>query len=111
MGVTSLWSILEENANSVKLQELRGQKVAIDLSFWVLESEKAVTVQEPVVVLPPDGPYLVFDSATVADAEGALIALGYKPQLATRMVAAINDESINDSEELIRRALKSTVRG
>ena len=47
----------------------------------------------------------------VADAEGALIALGYKPQLATRMVAAINDENINDSEELIRRALKSTVRG
>jgi Holliday junction DNA helicase RuvA len=47
----------------------------------------------------------------VADAEGALIALGYKPQLASRMVAAINDESIDDSEELIRRALKSTVRG
>jgi Holliday junction DNA helicase RuvA len=46
----------------------------------------------------------------VADAEGALIALGYKPQLASRMVAAINDESINDSEELIRRALKSTIR-
>ena len=47
----------------------------------------------------------------VTDAEGALIALGYKPQLASRMVAAINDESVDDSEELIRRALKSTVRG
>ena len=47
----------------------------------------------------------------IADAEGALVALGYKPHLATRMVAAINDERINDSEELIRRALKSTVRG
>ncbi|MEH6581006.1 MAG: Holliday junction branch migration protein RuvA [Halioglobus sp.] len=46
----------------------------------------------------------------VADAEGALIALGYKPQEATRMVAAINDDGVDDSEELIRRALKSTIR-
>jgi len=47
----------------------------------------------------------------VADAEGALIALGYKPVQASKMVAAVNDESITDSEELIRLALKSTVRG
>jgi Holliday junction DNA helicase RuvA len=46
----------------------------------------------------------------VSDAEGALIALGYKPQEASRMVAAVNNESINDSEELIRLALKSMVR-
>jgi len=32
----------------------------------------------------------------VSDAEGALIALGYKPQEATRMVAAVNDESQAD---------------
>ncbi len=47
----------------------------------------------------------------VADAEGALIALGYKPQEAGRMVSAVNDDSIDDSGELIRRALKATVRG
>ena len=35
----------------------------------------------------------------VADAEGALIALGYKPQLASRMVAAINDEGVDDDVE------------
>jgi Holliday junction DNA helicase RuvA len=46
----------------------------------------------------------------VADAEGALIALGYKPAEAGRMVASVNDDSINDSEELIRLALKSTVK-
>ena len=46
----------------------------------------------------------------VSDAEGALIALGYKPHEASRMVAAVNNESINDSEELIRLALKSMVR-
>jgi Holliday junction DNA helicase RuvA len=46
----------------------------------------------------------------VADAEGALIALGYKPAEASRLVASVNDDSINDSEELIRLALKSTVK-
>ena len=45
----------------------------------------------------------------VADAEGALVALGYKPQEASRMVAAVNDDEVTDSEELIRRALKSAV--
>ncbi|MEH6592515.1 MAG: Holliday junction branch migration protein RuvA [Halioglobus sp.] len=47
----------------------------------------------------------------VADAEEALVALGYKLQDAARMVSAVNDDSIDDSEELIRRALKSTLRG
>lgn len=46
----------------------------------------------------------------VSDAEGALITLGYKPQEASRMVAAVNDDSVVESEELIRRALKSTIR-
>ena len=45
-----------------------------------------------------------------ADAEGALITLGYKPQEASRMVTAVNDENVVDSEELIRRALKSVVK-
>ena len=45
----------------------------------------------------------------VSDAEGALVALGYKPAEASRVVAAVNDDSIDDSEELIRRALKSMV--
>lgn len=45
-----------------------------------------------------------------ADAEDALITLGYKPQEASRMVAAINDDGADTSEELIRRALKSTVK-
>ena len=47
----------------------------------------------------------------VADAEGALIALGYKPQDASRVVAAVNDDSIGGTEELIRRALKSMASG
>ena len=47
----------------------------------------------------------------VSDAEGALVALGYKPQDASRMVAAVNDDSVANSEDLIRRALKSMVSG
>ena len=45
----------------------------------------------------------------VADAEGALISLGFKPAEASRMVAVVNEDGIDDSEELIRRALKSVV--
>ena len=45
----------------------------------------------------------------VADAEGALVTLGYKPQEAAKMIASVNDDDVADSEELIRRALKSVV--
>lgn len=47
----------------------------------------------------------------IAEAESALVALGYKPAEASRMVAAVNDDGVVDSEDLIRRALKSAVSG
>ena len=50
-------------------------------------------------------------SDRIAEAESALVALGYKPAEASRMVAAVNDEDVADSEDLIRRALKSAVSG
>ena len=43
----------------------------------------------------------------LAEAESALIALGYKPQEASKAIAAANDDSINTREELIRCALKN----
>ena len=43
------------------------------------------------------------------DAESALIALGYKPQEAAKMIAAVKDDSAS-SEELIRAALKKAVK-
>lgn len=46
----------------------------------------------------------------LSDAEGALVALGYKPADAARLVAAVDSDDVQDSEELIRRALRSTVR-
>lgn len=51
------------------------------------------------------------DNDYLLDAESALIALGYKPQEATRMVAAANKGgNPASSEELIRAALKNAVK-
>ncbi|WP_438951730.1 Holliday junction branch migration protein RuvA [Porticoccus sp.] len=46
---------------------------------------------------------------TVQEAESALIALGYKPQEAARMITAVVSEG-QSSQELIRLALKSMVK-
>ena len=43
-----------------------------------------------------------------ADAVSALIALGYKPQEASKAVSAVDEDGLS-SEELIRRALKGMV--
>lgn len=70
------------------------------LKDWMLELD-AVT------------PLKVVGSSTadmLAEAESALVALGYKPAEANRAVAAANDDSIERSEELIRRALRSMVK-
>ncbi|MGK0500739.1 MAG: Holliday junction DNA helicase RuvA [Oceanicoccus sp.] len=45
----------------------------------------------------------------LADAESALVALGYKPQEASKAIAKVNDDSIDSSEQLIRLALKNMV--
>ncbi len=46
----------------------------------------------------------------MAEAESALVALGYKRAEAGKAVAAANDGDIDKSEDLIRRALQSMVR-
>jgi Holliday junction DNA helicase RuvA len=46
-----------------------------------------------------------------AEAESALVALGYKPAEASKAVTAANDGSLERSEDLIRRALQSMVGG
>jgi holliday junction DNA helicase RuvA len=73
------------------------------LKDWLVRAENAQGQADGTVTLAPL-------TDIIADAEGALITLGYKPQEASRMVAAVNDDSVVDSEELIRRALKSMVR-
>ncbi len=45
----------------------------------------------------------------VADAVGALVALGFKPQEASRMIRAVSTEGLA-SEDIIRQALQTTLR-
>ena len=68
------------------------------LADWLLEGQ----VDEEVAV---------GDRDIQAEAESALVALGYKPAEASKAVSAANDGSIDRSEELIRRALQSMVSG
>ena len=44
------------------------------------------------------------------EATDALVSLGYKPAEAARLIAAVDGDDIDGSAELIRRALKSTLR-
>ncbi len=53
-----------------------------------------------VVALPQD---------PAADAESALVSLGYKPQEAARMIQSVRTEDEQDSETLIRLALRASV--
>ncbi|MEH3023339.1 MAG: Holliday junction branch migration protein RuvA [Pseudomonas oryzihabitans] len=57
------------------------------------------------LVLPNQAPVV---ASAEADAVSALVALGFKPQEASRAVAAVEGEDLS-SEELIRRALKGMV--
>ena len=59
----------------------------------------------PLVVEPRAG---VAVSSAESDAVSALISLGFKPQEASKAVAAVQEEGLS-SEELIRRALKGMV--
>ncbi|MNZ52705.1 Holliday junction ATP-dependent DNA helicase RuvA [compost metagenome] len=59
----------------------------------------------PLVVEPKSAAVV---SSAEADAVSALIALGFKPQEASRAVAAVQEEGLS-SEELIRRSLKGMV--
>jgi Holliday junction DNA helicase RuvA len=71
------------------------------LAAWIDELAAVSTPGSPVAPAAPD---------KLRDAEDALVALGYKPAEAARLVAAVDREDIGDSEELIRLALRSTVR-
>lgn len=75
------------------LVEMRDQ-----LADWILELDQ-----------PGQGAAVSRDIQ--AEAESALVALGYKPAEASKAVTAANDGRIDKSEELIRRALQSMVSG
>jgi Holliday junction DNA helicase RuvA len=59
--------------------------------------------------LVSDGPLPVASVHAEADAVSALVSLGYKPQEASKAIAAIKDKAGLSSEELIRRSLKGMI--
>ena len=67
------------------------------LADWIIELDATALESVPT------------SRAITAEAESALVALGYKPTEASKAVAAANDGSVEKSEDLIRRALQSMV--
>ena len=39
MGVDKLWDILEETKTIKSLEDIKGEKVAVDLATWICEAE------------------------------------------------------------------------
>ncbi|MDD0975737.1 Holliday junction branch migration protein RuvA [Pseudomonas fontis] len=83
-----------------------GKKTAERLLVELKDRFKAWETSPAMFALVPNGPLpLPSVSSAEADAVSALISLGYKPQEASKAVAAVDAKGLS-SEELIRRSLK-----
>lgn len=69
------------------------------LKDWFMEGE---------AILPgsTDAPRISLANLLVREAESALVALGYKPAEAAKMIVAVNSPEIVTAEQLIKAALK-----
>lgn len=86
-----------------------GKKTAERLLVELKDRFKAWETVPSMFQLVPNGPAPVPTASTAeADAVSALISLGYKPQEASRAVAAVDAKGLS-SEELIRRSLKGMI--
>lgn len=84
------------------------ERIVIDmrdkLKSWDLtEIEREVSGDAPARAAPS----ALTKNTIVAEAEGALVALGYRPAEAAKSIAAVYDESVTRTEELIRLALRA----
>jgi len=97
----------EDTATLVRLPGV-GKKTAERL---VVEMKDRIRqLEQPVisdVIAAPGTPAVANDA--VGDAVSALVALGYKPAEASRMIRSVEDMSSFSSEELIRQALQAAV--
>jgi Holliday junction DNA helicase RuvA len=95
-----------QRGDALALKKLPGigkktaERLVIEMRDGLGEWTPAVTV--PAAVGNP----AAARNRMVQDAESALIGLGYKPVEAARAVNAVLDDTVEGSEELIRRALK-----
>lgn len=85
-----------------------GKKTAERL---IIEMRDRLNDWQPEATLPGSAPVMgrAMPADPVSDAISALVALGYKPQEASKHVHAMETEGM-DSEEIIRMALKSALR-
>jgi Holliday junction DNA helicase RuvA len=87
-----------------------GKKTAERLLVELKDRFKAWETSPAMFALVSDGPVPVSSTSTAeADAVSALVSLGYKPQEASKAIAAIKDKAGLSSEELIRRSLKGMI--
>ena len=86
-----------------------GKKTAERLLVELKDRFKAWETAPSLFTLVPNGALPVAPvSSAESDAVSALISLGYKPQEASRAVAAVDAKGLS-SEELIRRSLKGMI--
>ena len=72
------------------------------LKDWFIEGEAGLA--EASSRIQPSSANIV-----IKEAESALVALGYKPAEATKMITAVMSDEVNSAEELIKAALKRMV--
>jgi len=96
---------VEDTAALVRLPGI-GKKTAERLIVEMRDRLGKLDLAPSAVV--PKGSTATKEPNPVADAVGALIALGYKPNDASRMVRAIDSEGLS-GEEIIRASLKAAV--
>ena len=84
--------------------EMRDKLKQLDLSFTATDenADIALAVSAEEVMTSPD----VAVSQVIAESESALVALGYKPQDAAKVIAKLNVSDLT-TEQVIRQALKS----
>ncbi|MDX1505720.1 MAG: Holliday junction branch migration protein RuvA [Spongiibacter sp.] len=83
-----------------------GKKTAERL---IMEMRDRLESWAPALGDAPAKPSAPSASAVIAEAESALVALGYKPQEASKAISALDSDGVS-SEALIRAALKNMIR-
>jgi Holliday junction DNA helicase RuvA len=94
-----------DSASLVRLPGV-GKKTAERL---IIEMRDRLDDWQPAPLLPASGVATVITVDAVKDALSALVALGYKPPEASRLISKLDTEGL-DSEGIIRAALKQAVK-
>lgn len=101
--------VLESNVNALVKVPGVGKKTAERLLVEIRDKLKdwsipKITEAGTGVKVLPEAPQA---NHIIAEAESALVSLGYKPAEASRAIARVFDDTITRSEELIRLALRN----